>query len=126
MLIAICLSLSLGGAEAPALRIIDGDTVALGEERIRLIGIDAPEHGGRAECRAEELLGELAARRLAEILQEELVAIDRHGRDYFGRTLARIETSGGDVGERLLQEGYAEVYDGRRFDWCAGEAAADE
>ena len=38
---------------AAEVRVIDGDTFALGRERIRILGIDAPETANRARCEAE-------------------------------------------------------------------------
>jgi len=52
---------SITVAPANSIRIIDGDTVALGNERIRIENIDTPERGGRAECDAERMLAYFAS-----------------------------------------------------------------
>tara|TARA_R110002073_G_scaffold76548_1_gene185815 strand:+ start:1468 stop:1827 length:360 start_codon:yes stop_codon:yes gene_type:complete len=101
-------------------RVIDGDTVQIGEERIRLIDIDTPELRG-ADCDAERLLGQRAAERLAALLQGRDIVIERTGTDVYGRTLARLRVDGRDAGALLVAEGYAVEWSGRRHDWCAGQ-----
>ena len=97
--------------------IVDGDTVVLGEERIRLSNIDAPEVR-QAQCEAEASLGRRAGARLRALLAEGPASVRREGSDRFGRTLARISVAGRDVGERLVAEGLARRWDGRRQPWC--------
>lgn len=85
--------------------VIDGDTVAVetrdGPERVRLIGINAPERG---ECLAEE-----ATRRLRELVAGEDVELvaDRTDRDQYGRLLRYAEVDGFDVGGELVRAGLA-------------------
>lgn len=62
-------------------RVLDGDTVEIGSERIRLKGINAPETG---ECGAQS-----AHDRLAELLAAG-VRVDRRGTGDHGRTLAYL------------------------------------
>lgn len=114
----IALLASAAGAQ-PVLTVTDGDTVRLGEERIRLEAIDAPETA-QPECLAERLLGELATARMRELvaLPGELVII-RHGVDRFGRTLATITIAGLDLALELVTEGLAEPWTGRQVDWCS-------
>jgi micrococcal nuclease len=102
--------------------VVDGDTVRLGEERIRLVNIDAPEEH-RAGCDAERRLGRLAKERLRNLLASGRAEIARGDRgrtqDRYGRTLARVKVDGVDVGETLISEGYARPWTGRRSSWCA-------
>jgi endonuclease YncB( thermonuclease family) len=44
--------------------IIDGDTIAVHGKTIRLVGFDAPELGGRAQCGIERMLAARATSRL--------------------------------------------------------------
>ena len=46
--------------------IIDGDTIALGDERVRLLNIDAPE-SFRSRCERELVMGLKAKERLAAL-----------------------------------------------------------
>jgi endonuclease YncB( thermonuclease family) len=41
---------------AAEVRVVDGDTIRLGRERIRILGIDTPETQNRARCNAEHRL----------------------------------------------------------------------
>lgn len=109
--------------------IIDGDTVALGRERIRILNIDAPE-SFRPRCEAELVAGLRAKERLALLLRAGPVTIDRceaSGRceDSYGRTLARLSGSGRDVGQVLVAERLAlpwrpgsEAWAQRQAHWC--------
>jgi micrococcal nuclease len=104
---------------AAEVRVVDGDTLRLGAERIRLIDIDAPEMALGARCDAERNLAELAKAKLAEIVAGQRLEIERHGKDRYGRTLAYIRVSGADVGEMLIHARVAVGWEGRRHDWCA-------
>jgi len=104
---------------SPAFRTIDGDTVEIAGETIRLIGIDAPEMGGRAACDAERQLAVTARIELAAFLTGGQWTIEREGEDRYGRTLARILVGGEEAGEHLIAAGLAVAWDGHRHDWCA-------
>lgn len=99
---------------------IDGDTVEIAGEVIRIENIDTPERGGRAECDAERMLAEVASATLEELLGESVPEIERMGRDRFGRTLARLSVGGQDVGEALIERDQAVPWAGRRHNWCGG------
>lgn len=107
------------------LRVVDGDTVALGRERIRLLGPDAPEIKGHAHCPAERSAGRRAADRLRELLSGRPVDIQRHGQDTYRRTLANLFVDGRDVGAQLESEGLAlpwtpgwRAHRARTTHWC--------
>ena len=110
--------------------IYDGDTFWLGDVSLRLVGVDAPERsqlcvGPHRDC------GEDAKRHLAGLLNGALVQCrsTQNSRgayvESFGRPLVQCEVrpSGGDafdLGERMIQDGYAIFYRGRSR---AGSAA---
>ena len=72
--------------------VIDGDTVAIGSEHIRLLDIDAPETW-QWHCEDGLAVGTLAKERLVELLQGQQVEITRSGKlDRYGRTLGRLGT----------------------------------
>lgn len=96
--------------------IVDGDTVWVDREKIRLEKIDAPEVHGR--CAYETALAAKATRRLEELLSDKRMIIARHGSDIYGRTLARISTDAGEVGGILASEGLARRWTGHRHPWC--------
>ena len=99
--------------------VVDGDTLWLGGEKIRVADIDAPEtHPAR--CAEEQALGDRASRRLQQLLNTgavSLVAIDRN-RDRYGRKLRIVLVDGRNVGDRLVDEGLARPYAGGRRPWC--------
>ena len=120
-----------GGQDAPATagkareatvrRVVDGDTLItrIGdrEERVRLLGVDAPE--SVTPDRPVECFGPQAAARLRALLPEgrsvTLNADATQGaRDRFGRLLAEVRVPGADVSvnEELVAGGYAEVFRG--------------
>lgn len=95
-------------------RIIDGDTfyiynTATGEERIRLIGIDAPES---RSSRNKQIgyFGKQASIYLHRLLKAESVRLeyDVSRKDRYGRTLAYAYLPNGDfINAILLKQGYA-------------------
>lgn len=97
--------------------VVDGDTLWLHGEKIRLAGIDAPELDG-ARCKPERELAEAATLRLVELLAAGPPLVERRGLDRYGRTLATVYIDGEDVGAVLIAEGLARVWTGRREPWC--------
>jgi micrococcal nuclease len=105
---------------AAEIRVVDGDTIALGRERIRILGIDTPETGNLARCEAERRLSTIATMTLKELIEGKFLTIQRNGHDRYGRTLAYVRIrDGADVGELLIRARVAVRYWGeRRPDWC--------
>lgn len=107
-------------ASAQVPETVDGDTIRIGNERIRLLGFDTPEIRS-ARCEHERRLGLQAKARLRQLLASGRVQIERQGlrKDRYGRTLAKVFVNGRDVGETLVSEGLARpYYGGRRETWC--------
>lgn len=99
-------------------RVTDGDTIRCGDERIRMLGLDAPEM--RGECPHESRAARAAKARL-ERLAEDGITLERHGRDRYRRTLAIVrDKRGRDLAQVLIREGHAKPYYGRgpRGGWC--------
>jgi micrococcal nuclease len=97
--------------------VVDGDTFWIDGEKVRVETIDAPEVKGR--CASETALAARATRRLAQLLSNRSIELSRNGTDRYGRTLARVRTSGGDVGAVLVGEGLAQRWTGSKAEWCA-------
>lgn len=97
--------------------VVDGDTVWLDGEKIRLAGIDAPEKDG--SCAAERQLAARAAGRLVELLSAGgAPSVERQGLDKYRRTLAALSVAGRDVGATLVDEGLARRWQGHKERWC--------
>jgi endonuclease YncB( thermonuclease family) len=101
---------------------IDGDTLAVNDERIRIIGLDAPETY-QAHCPAELKLGQRATNYMRSMVAGG-VTIERTGqRDKYRRSLARVYFHGEDVASIMVRQGLAVPYVcgrrcGRRINWC--------
>jgi len=96
--------------------VVDGDTIWVSGEKIRLQSIDAPEIDGK--CAYEKNLAQRAKRRLNEILSLEPFSLSPSGKDRYGRTLATIYNRHGEVGATMVREGLARPWTGRRQPWC--------
>ena len=105
--------------------VVDGDTFWLNGEKVRMADINAPETHGAA-CPAEQALGEAATRRLIVLLNQGSVTLEAgsRDRDRYGRLLRTVTRHGRSLGGQLVAEGLAEVWQGRRGDWCARLGAA--
>ena len=132
-LIAICIAL----AAAPALaadfvlqgepRVVDGDTIDIGDERIRLEGIDTPERGQRCRDAAghEYRCGKAATDALQALIGSGAVRCEIEGRGRYGRALGICYAeSGHDLNRWLVRQGLALAY--RRYSerYVAEEEAA--
>jgi micrococcal nuclease len=96
----------LRGDEAEVVEVVDGDTLVVRlpggtVERLRLVGINAPEDG---ECLADE-----ATQRLADLVGGRTVTlvVDRSDRDRYDRLLRHVLVGERSAGEALVAEGLA-------------------
>jgi endonuclease YncB( thermonuclease family) len=115
LLLAASAAAATGGAftaHGVVTHVVDGDTLDVRldggrVERVRLIGIDAPETG---DCDAAAATD--AARALADGRRVALVGDPTQAtRDRYGRLLAYVWLPGGrDLGFQLLAAGHARVY----------------
>ncbi|QFU17045.1 thermonuclease family protein [Microvirga thermotolerans] len=114
LLIAACAHLVLepsGRAVGGRAYALDGDTIRIGESRIRLKGIDAPELD--QSCMRGEtpvLCGEKARDTLLGLILNQHVECRIAGHDRYQRQLARCYVKGEDIGARMVAEGCAVSY----------------
>jgi len=80
------------------IRSIDGDTFAVGTERFRIRGINAPE--------TTEAGGFAATQRLDLLLHGDPVLVIPYGQDTYGRTLAEVYVNNRNVAEVMKEEGH--------------------
>lgn len=111
-------------AAAQTITVVDGDTIYVGEERVRIVGLDAPETY-QARCDAERQLGYKATNFLRSLVAGGNVRLERQAKpDRYGRTLAKVYVGGRDVAGVMVAAGLAVAYDcprgrcPRRIDWC--------
>lgn len=90
-------------------RVIDGDTVVLdNDERVRLIGVDAPEVGQQGAERARAFLEGMTAADEVELQYDSDYSGDR--KDTHGRTLAYLHLPNGIcINAELIRRGYCKV-----------------
>ncbi|WP_193336464.1 thermonuclease family protein [Devosia beringensis] len=90
-------------------RVSDGDSFHLGDDRVRLLGLDAPElaqdcagaDGARWPC------GRVARDRLARLLASGSIDCRPEERDRYDRLLARCTVDDIDLGATMVAEGLA-------------------
>jgi endonuclease YncB( thermonuclease family) len=98
-----------GDALSGTARIVDGDTLAIGENKIRLEGIDAPEtdqvcldaHAAKWEC------GTVARDRLIKQIDGRPIECKPTGKDRYERILAVCSVAGEDLNAWMVREGWA-------------------
>ncbi len=99
--------------------VVDGDTIWLKGEKIRIADIDAPEtHEYR--CASEKALGDRATRRLHDLLESGAITLQgiERDKDRYGRKLRIVLVDGTSVGATLVGEGLARYYGTGRRPWC--------
>jgi Micrococcal nuclease (thermonuclease) homologs len=104
--------------------VIDGDTLEIGGERVRLEGMDTPEK--KQSCLAYGEVwpcGQMAADWLQTYLRDRQVTCVGHARDRYHRLLAVCYAGGKNLNERIVTEGWA--LDFRRYTDAYLPAEAD-
>ena len=91
--------------------IIDGDTIRIGEERIRFSGIDAPEINQTCIFEGVEVFcGKISKNLLVDKTSLEQVKCISEGKDQYNRTLAECFVNGESLSRYLVRQGYAFAY----------------
>lgn len=108
------------------IRVVDGDTLRLGDRMLRLYGVDAPERGQHCTDAAGALYdcGAAAAAMLARLLGERGVECRLQGRDRFGRALGTCKAGGVDLNASMVASGWALAHGGAVPALVPMEAAA--
>ncbi len=91
--------------------VIDGDTLVIDKQHIRLMGIDAPELDQM--CGKEPLLrncGQVARQALQKLLAKNQVRCDGQGRDKFDRILATCFVGQNNINYTMVETGQAVAY----------------
>lgn len=90
-------------------RASDGDSFRMGETRIRILGVDAPELAQQCDTAQGEQwpCGRVARDRMAALLASAPVDCQPDGTDQYGRVLASCSVQGRDLGATMVEEGLA-------------------
>ncbi len=108
LVVSVAATASTGAVQGRA-SVIDGDTLEVRGERIRLFGIDAPESaqicldaaGNGYRC------GQRAAFALADKVGSRPVSCQPTGKDRYGRLVARCSLAGEDLQAWMVRNGHA-------------------
>jgi len=100
---------TVGEAISGPARVIDGDTLVVGGQHIRLEGIDAPELGQTCGRRffGTWRCGKAAADALAALVGGRSVTCESRGDDKYGRMLGICFVDGRDLNAAMVREGLA-------------------
>jgi endonuclease YncB( thermonuclease family) len=100
--------------------VVDGDTLWINGEKVRVADIDTPEIS-TPKCESELALGNRPTRRLIELVNAgpfQLQAWPSRDTDRYGRKLRVLVRDGRSLGDRLVSEGLARTWSGRQQPWC--------
>lgn len=105
--------------------VIDGDTLEVQGQRVRLHGIDAPESGQTCKRPSGEVwrCGQRAAFALADRIGSQAVTCSARDRDRYGRIVA-VCGAGGDLNAFMVRNGWAVAYRRYSSDYLAAEREA--
>lgn len=108
--------------------VIDGDTIDIDGERVRLHGIDAPELGQSFWCNGREFdCGAMAAAALETLVADVTLRCEPIERDCYGRLVAKcFSRSGVDLCRRLVASGWALAFRRYSLDYVPDEIKARE
>ena len=111
LVISICLIfffLTYNDVKSYEIKIIDGDTIHLNNEKIRFTGIDTPELKQTCKKNNEIIYCGIEARQLLidKIGKYKVICI-REGKDRYKRTLAECFVNDLSLSRYLVREGYA-------------------
>lgn len=125
--VIVCLSTQAHAADLTGKpRIIDGDTIEMAGERIRLHGIDAPET--KQTCQrangSEYRCGDMATFALVEIIETHWITCKGEKRDRYGRRIAVCFAGPYDINAQMVERGWALAYRKYSLDYVYEEASA--
>jgi endonuclease YncB( thermonuclease family) len=106
--------------------VIDGDTIEIHGQRIRLYGIDAPESGQLCQKPTGKRwrCGQQASFALADRIGRTIVNCRPRDRDRYGRIVAVCFKGNGDLSRWMVANGWAVAYRRYSLDYVANEDAA--
>jgi endonuclease YncB( thermonuclease family) len=107
-------------------KVIDGDTIVVADQLVRLHGIDAPELDQTFQWRGQQIVcGTMSLAALEALIAGVKVRCEVVERDRHGRLVAKVFSPNGvDIGRRLVSAGWAVAYRRYSKDYVDAEAEA--
>ena len=95
------------GQEIRVVRVIDGDTFVIeGGERVRMIGINAPELKDTYGVESKNHLKTLIESKYVNLIKGDVTA----NKDYFKRLLRYVYLDSTDINLKMIEDGFASAY----------------
>ena len=94
--------------------VYDGDTITLSSgEKVRLACIDTPEMRNTSKKKADKPAAIAARDYLKSLIKDFDLTIERLGKDFYGRTIARVYTPDGkELSREMFNSGHAIIFKG--------------
>ena len=111
---------------AGRVKVIDGDTIDVGQTRVRLHGIDAPERGQPCTTLTGQNwgCGDWVTRQVRDRFQGQIARCTKLDVDRYGRVVARCRVDQQDIAQVLVQQGWAYAYRKYSMAYVLDEKAA--
>ncbi|MDA9593688.1 thermonuclease family protein [Flavobacteriaceae bacterium] len=112
LLLLLFIPLFCFGQDVKVVRIIDGDTFEIENgDKVRMIGIDAPELKDNNGLESKNHLKFLIENKYVSLIKDE----KNNNKDFFGRLLRYVYLDNSDVNLKMIEDGYANVYTKFKF-----------
>ena len=112
LLLLLFIPLVSFGQDTKVIRIIDGDTFEIENgDKVRMIGIDAPELKDNNGLESKNHLKFLIENKYVSLIKDE----KNKNKDFFGRLLRYVYLNNYDVNLKMIEDGYANVYTKFKF-----------
>ena len=112
LLLLLFIPLVSFGQDVMVIRVIDGDTFEIENgDKVRMIGIDAPELKDNEGLESKNHLKLLIENKYVSLIKDE----KNKNKDFFGRLLRYVYLEDSDINLKMIEDGYANVYTKFKF-----------